>query len=196
MENEKKKMSGKKKMLIAAAIILSILLICSVAVLIFMDSILGDIGRLNEVETLSPEEMESLVGDATDETTPEHEKADEILPAEGVVNILLVGQDRRPGEAAKRSRTDAMILCTINKSTKTLTMTSFMRDVWVHIPGYYNNRLNVPYAKGGFKLLNETLDYNFGVSADYNVEIDFAGFMEAIDAVGGIEIELTSAEAK
>jgi len=49
---------------------------------------------------------------------------------------------------------------------------------------------------GGFDLLNETLDYNFGVSADYNVEVDFAGFATAIDKVGGIEIELTAAEAR
>lgn len=194
MQNDKKKMTTKKKLLIAAIIVLSILLICSVGVLIFVDSILGDLGQLDQQATLSPEEMESLVGDATDDTTPEYEKADQILPAKGVVNILLVGQDRREGQA-KRTRTDAMILCTINTTTKTLTMTSFMRDVWVYIPGYYNNRLNVPYAKGGFKLLNETLSYNFGVSADYNVEIDFNGFMEAIDAIGGVEIELTSAEA-
>ena len=196
MQNAKNKMSAKKKLLIAAIIALSILLICSVAVLIFVDSILGDLGHLDHAETLSPDEMASLVGDATDDTTPEYDKAEQILSTKGVVNILLVGQDRRPDEAAKRSRTDAMILCTINTKTKTLTMTSFMRDLWVHIPGYYNNRLNVPYAKGGFPLLNETLSYNFGVSADYNVEIDFTGFMEAIDAVGGVEIELTSAEAK
>ena len=48
---------------------------------------------------------------------------------------------------------------------------------------------------GGFDLLNATLDYNFGVKADYNVEIDFAGFMSAIDLIGGIDIELTEAEA-
>lgn len=91
---------------------------------------------------------------------------------------------------------DAMILVTINKSTKKVTMTSFMRDMWVYIPDHYNERINVPYMVGGFDLLNKTLEYNFGVVADYNVEIDFYGFMEAIDLVGGIEIELTDAEAR
>lgn len=194
MENEKKKLTGKKKLLITLAVILSVLLICSVAVFIFVDSILGDLGRLDSNSTLSPEELESLVGDATGDTIPDYNKAEPILKGNDVINILLVGQDRRSGEA-KRTRSDAMILCTINTSENTLTMTSFMRDLWVYIPDHYNNRLNVPYAKGGFKLLNQTLEYNFGISADYNVEIDFNGFMEAIDAVGGVEIELTSAEA-
>ena len=71
-----------------------------------------------------------------------------------------------------------------------------MRDVWVYIPGYRNGRLNVPYMRGGFKMLNDTLEYNFGVRADYNVEIDFVGFMQAIDAIGGVEIELTAKEAE
>jgi LCP family protein required for cell wall assembly len=75
-------------------------------------------------------------------------------------------------------------------------MTSFMRDMWVYIPGYYNQRMNLPYQLGGFQLFNDTLEYNFGVRADYNIEIDFSGFMKAIDAIGGIELELTDAEAK
>ena len=86
---------------------------------------------------------------------------------------MLVGQDRRTNQGTKPQRTDAMILCSINTKKKTITMTSFMRDVWVYIPDHYNQRLNIPYKLGGFPLLNETLDYNFGVSADYNVEIDF-----------------------
>ena len=129
------------------------------------------------------------------ETDPYTSKVDEIIKGKGVINILLVGQDRRYGEGKQPQRTDAMILCTLNVNKKTLTMTSFMRDVWVYIPDHYNQRLNIPYMVGGFPLLNETLNYNFGVSADYNAEIDFSGFMEAIDVVGGVEIELTSAEA-
>ena len=71
-----------------------------------------------------------------------------------------------------------------------------MRDVWVRIPNRYDERLNVPYLVGGFPLLNETLEYNYGISADYNIEVDFFGFQNAIDAVGGVDIELTAAEAK
>lgn len=122
---------------------------------------------------------------------------DEIDPIEhsGLINILLVGQDKRPGE--KRQRSDSMILVSINPETKDVSIISFLRDLYVQIPGgYSDNRLNVAYLYGGFKLLNETLLLNFGVDVDYNIEVDFTGFEKIIDIVGGVTINLTSAEAK
>lgn len=198
MENkqEKRPVSWKKKLVIVISCVLAFLLVCLLALYIWADNLLDGINRLpSEESTYSQEQLESLIGDQeTVEIEPVIEHAETILSNKNVINILLVGQDRREGEP--RMHSDAMILCTINKSTKTLTMTSFMRDMWVYIPDHYNSRMNVPYKLGGFDLLNKTLDYNFGVSADYNVEIDFAGFMSAIDAIGGVDIELTAAEAK
>lgn len=110
-----------------------------------------------------------------------------------VINILLIGQDRRPGEA--RARSDSMILCTFNKDTKTLTLTSILRDLYVQIPGYQDNRVNVAYAAGGMKLLNETLEKNFGIRVDGNVEVDFTQFADIVDLVGGVQIELRADEA-
>lgn len=195
-KQEKKKSSWIKRLVIILCCILAVLLVVTAALYIWADSLLSGLGKLDQDDnTYSPEQLESIIGDEeTVERDPIVEQAETIFSGKNVINILLVGQDRREGEP--RMHSDAMILCTINKSTKTLTMTSFMRDMWVYIPGYYNNRMNVPYMLGGFELLNETLDYNFGVSADYNVEIDFYGFMKAIDIIGGIEIELTAAEAK
>lgn len=195
-KQEKKKSSWIKRLVIILCCILAVLLVVAAALYIWADSLLSGLGKLDQDDnTYSPEQLESIIGDEeTVERDPIVEQAETIFSGKNVINILLVGQDRREGEP--RMHSDAMILCTINKSTKTLTMTSFMRDMWVYIPGYYNNRMNVPYMLGGFELLNETLDYNFGVSADYNVEIDFYGFMKAIDMIGGIEIELTAAEAK
>ena len=186
--------TGKRKLKVILVIILSIVLVLCVAACMMVDSFLGGIGRLNSFETLSPEQMATLFEEgATAELDAVFDQAETVLKAEGVTNILLVGQDKRDGQGAQR--TDAMILCTINLKTKTLTMTSFLRDLWVYIPDRYNQRLNVPYQLGGFSLLNDTLDYNFGVCADYNVEIDFSGFKEAINAVGGVNITLTAAEA-
>ena len=195
-KQEKKKSSWIKRLVIILCCILAVLLVVAAALYIWADSLLSGLGKLDQDDnTYSPEQLESIIGDEeTVERDPIVEQAETIFSGKNVINILLVGQDRREGEP--RMHSDAMILCTINKSTKTLTMTSFMRDMWVYIPGYYNNRMNVPYMLGGFELLNETLEYNFGVSADYNVEIDFYGFMKAIDMIGGIEIELTAAEAK
>ena len=196
-QEERKKISGKQKLLIVLACILAFLLILLAGLYIWADSLLSGIDRLPAEETtLSQEQMDELLGDPDElEFDPVIEQAETILSTKNVINILLVGQDRR-SEDGERMHSDAMILCTINTSKKTITMTSFMRDMWVYIPDYYNNRMNVPYMLGGFDLLNKTLEYNFGVSADYNVEIDFDGFMQAIDTIGGIDIELTAAEAK
>ncbi len=182
----------KKKLLIGLAIALAVLLVIAAVVFIWADTLLSDIGRIDgDDETYAYEDLLEMV-DPTD-VNPVVDQADSIFAGKDIINVLLVGQDRRPGEP--RMHSDAMILCTINKATNTLTMTSFMRDMWVYIPDHYNERINVPYMVGGFPLLNDTLNYNFGISADYNFEIDFNGFMTAIDMVGGVEIELTQKEA-
>lgn len=111
-----------------------------------------------------------------------------------LINILLIGQDRRPGE--ERARSDSMILCTFNKEDKTITLTSVMRDLYVEIPGYQSNRINAAYAAGGMPLLNKTLEHNFGIQVDGNVEVDFGQFSQIIDLLGGVSIELRADEAR
>ena len=107
--------------------------------------------------------------------------------------ILIVGQDA--GEPGFRTRTDAMILLTVNGTTGQITMTSFLRDMYVQIPGGYRpNRLNVPYIYGGLPLLYSTLLENFGVHVDGAVVVDFAAFKYIIELVGGVDIYLTQAE--
>ena len=109
------------------------------------------------------------------------------------VNILLIGQDRREGE--ERARSDSMILCTFNKKTQQVIMTSFLRDLYVTIPGHGANRINAAYAAGGMELLDKTLEENFGLHIDGNVEVDFDRFAEIIDLLGGVELELRQDEA-
>ena len=91
-----------------------------------------------------------------------------------IVNLLLIGQDRREGQ--DRQRADSMIMVTLNKKTKQISMTSFMRDLYVQIPGYSDNRINATYAFGGMDLLDSTLNTNFGVEIAGNVEVDFGEF--------------------
>ena len=88
-----------------------------------------------------------------------------------------------------------MILVSINKSNSTITLTSFMRDQYVQIPGYKPNKLNAAYAFGGMQLLTKTLKLNFGVEIDGIVEVDFNGFENIIDLLGGVNITLTEKEA-
>ena len=111
-----------------------------------------------------------------------------------LLNILLIGQDAREGE--DQARSDSMILCTYNKATRELTMTSFLRDLYVPIPGHGSNRINAAYAFGGTSLLKKTIDQNFQVTIDGCVEVDFTHFSDIIDQLGGVEIELRQDEAQ
>lgn len=203
--SEKKKIISKRTVMIAVCCVLALILVALLAFVIMGKTILGRINRFGDnTPTLSDEEKQSILNETDgsslgEEVDPNdiflnHDPVEDIIASENVINFLLVGQDRREGEG--RQRSDSMILCTINKTTKTLTMTSFMRDIWLKIPGYYDQRLNIPYMEGGFELLNATLQHNFGVSSDHNIEVDFDGFMDIIETVGGVDIELTQAEAK
>ena len=111
----------------------------------------------------------------------------------GIVNILLIGQDRREGEETARS--DSMILCTYHRKTGNVTMTSFLRDLYVPIPGHHNNRINAAYSEGGAALLARTLRENFDLHIDGNVEVDFSQFSQIIDLLGGVQLELREDEA-
>ena len=115
-------------------------------------------------------------------------------PGSDLLNILLVGQDAREGESGSRS--DSMILCTYNKATRQMTLTSFLRDLYVPIPGYGSNRINAAYSFGGMPLLKKTISQNFSVYIDGSIEVDFAHFSEIIDQLGGVELELREDEAE
>ena len=115
----------------------------------------------------------------------------------GVVNILLVGQDTR--NENERARSDSMIILSVNKNTKEINMISIMRDLYVEIPDYEGqshgyNKLNAAYRFGGPGLLNLTLEKYLGLNIDYNVEVDFSGFKDIVDALGGIDVELNEDE--
>lgn len=207
MAKKTKNGKGKRRALAVLCSVLGVVLVVMLGATIGVSYLYG---RMNIVdpsspaETLSQEELDQLLQGETDPevTGPELDPTDGIDTdhdtqiggkESGIVNILLIGQDRREGET--RARSDSMILCTYNPSKGTLTMTSFLRDLWVKIPGYGNNRINVAYAVGGMTLLNETLEENFGVYVDGNIEVDFNRFAEIVDLLGGVEMELRQDEA-
>lgn len=118
----------------------------------------------------------------------------ELMHAEHVYNILLIGDDSRNADESKRS--DAMILISINESTEQIIMTSLMRDSWVYIPGYGADRLNEAQVKGGTDLLIDTIETNFHIKIDNYMKIDFFAFMEVVDALGGVEMTITDEEVE
>ncbi len=118
----------------------------------------------------------------------------EPLKEDGVTNILLIGNDSREGVAGGRS--DAMILLSISDKTKSIHMTSLLRDMYVEIPGHDGNRLNAAYSMGGAELLLQTIEKNLDIEVNRYVLVDFQAFANLIDAVGGVELELTNEEVK
>lgn len=137
--------------------------------------------------------LESPAVAAVTEYTVQAKETDSETDTDNIKSILLIGQDRR--EEQSRQRSDSMILATLDKDQGTISLTSFMRDLYVSIPGYSSTRINAAYAYGGMELLDETLEENFGVKIDGNVEVDFEVFKVLVDKVGGIDLELTQAEA-
>jgi len=120
--------------------------------------------------------------------------SEEPMKEDGVINILLIGNDSR--EQGTDGRSDAMILLSLSNQTKTIHMTSLLRDMYVEIPGYDNNRLNAAYAYGGPELLMETLEENFDLEVNRYVQVNFQAFASLVDAVGGVELEVTNEEVQ
>jgi len=102
------------------------------------------------------------------------------------VNILLLGSDYRPGAGF---RTDIILLVSLNPKTGKGSMVSFPRDLYLTLPGRDMQRINTAMAYGGFELLQQTFEFNFGIHPDYYVMTDFSGFVSIVDTLGGIDIQ-------
>ena len=117
---------------------------------------------------------------------------------DAVKNILLLGTDDYQKNDVGRS--DSMMLVSIDSRHKKLKVTSFMRDMYVAIPGYGSNKLNAAYSlpggkeKGARKVVS-TIEANFGIDIDNFVIVDFSAFPKIIDLLGGVPMTLTNGEA-
>ena len=156
-----------------------------------------------------PEGQEITLPEEETEATEETQIVETTVPSmkEGdIVNILVVGQAYRAGEESHMA--DTTILVTLNTYDGTVTLSSVLRDAYVSLPAYKShtegrNKFNVCYnlgyswegITGAMAYTNLTMLRNFGVQVDHNVEISFESFTKLIDYMGGVEIELTEAEA-
>lgn len=158
---------------------------------------------LNRINRIDPEDITPI--DHQDEYyDPDTEDPDTMNPDEKgwgdvkivsspyVKNILLIGQDRRPGEG--RARSDSMIIVSLNTKTGVISLVSLMRDMYVPIPEYSSNRINAAYAFGGMVLLDEVIKQDFGLVIDGNIEVDFARFIQVMGLIAPLDIDLKSYE--
>ena len=187
----------------------------------YLDSKLNKVRQATfEEKDVSGQDLSALIGNL-DESNPTISILESTAPTEEVteaptepdygetgkiVNILLIGQDSREGgEESKLA--DGIMLLTLNKETRTLTTTSFLRDSYVKLADYRGhtcgwNRINTSYAlgyswygtAGAMEMLNLTLENNYGVKVDANIELQMYSLSDLVDAMGGVEIELVGEE--
>lgn len=108
------------------------------------------------------------------------------------INIALFGLDKR--NENEKSRSDSILIASVDLEKKTINLVSLLRDTIVEIDGHGKDKLNHAYAYGGSKLALETINSNFDLNIDKYVSVDFYSLAEVIDIVGGVDIELKDYE--
>ena len=205
----KKKSKTSTPVRIALIALLIVVLLVG-AVLVYANHMLGKISReefagdsgLNIADLLQDEEItggEDSTEALNDIWAAYEEIKDQPLIETGdhIVNYLLIGSDRR--DKSSYGNSDSMIVVSLNKETKKIHLTSLMRAIYVIMPegsGHTDGMLNWSYAWGGPELLMQTIENNFKIHIDHYVTVDFSSFEQIVDAVGGVPITLTSAEAE
>lgn len=174
-------------------------ILCFLAAAVFLGA-----GLVNRIGKIKKEDASAYAAESFDIDTDKEDtiKTEDITfmassviqPSEDVINVLLVGRDVKE-EEPEAGRTDSMIIVSLNRVSKKISMVSLMRDCYVQIPGYRNNKLNAAYSIGGYALLDETIRLNFGIEIDYNIGVDFTSFIDVVNKLGGIDLELTQEEA-
>ena len=188
MAKKKNKSTGVRKTLIVLCVVLGIILAALIAGTIYAEFLLGKVNYIDSdaaAPTLSQEQIDELYKpdeteavEATEapavenvEVVPEETEPEFTLPtlqvnSDNIKTFLLVGSDDG-GYRSKSStpRTDSMILCVFNKNQKKITLLSLSRDLYVKIPGYKDNRINVAYSLGGTELLAKVID--LGITTRY-----------------------------
>ena len=190
------------------------------------DTIVIDMTEAEDESAAAGENEDAAASDAATDLTPEElAMMDELAAAldeapvdadvdvsnleinpdlpEHVVNILLMGVDNRTVKL-ETGRADANIICSINKETGAITLTSIARDTAVEIPGYKNrNRVNTAFKFGskngdiakGAELAMKTINRNFQMNISRYVVVNIHGLADIIQALGGVDLNLTRAEA-
>ena len=118
----------------------------------------------------------------------------EKLSTKNVVNVLLIGEDNDDGS----HRSDSMILASVNRKEKKITLCSFLRDSYTYMNingGDRYDKTNHAYSWGGAAKVMEVLSDNYKIEIDHYVSIDFESFVKVIDILGGVTVPITEKEA-
>ncbi len=141
-----------------------------------------------EISGLIPAHFEDFPPPASSPDIAVPNPVGRFVQPEGQVNILLLGSDQRPEDGG--FRTDVILLLTLNPQGKIASLTSFPRDLYIYVPGWRVDRINSAFALGGFEIMADALEYNFGVRPDHYVLVNFWGFESIVETLGGLTVEV------
>jgi polyisoprenyl-teichoic acid--peptidoglycan teichoic acid transferase len=206
-KTQKEKMSAKKKAAVITGSIVGVLAVLCLAGFFIINSYISkvkyDPGTKSLTFDIDSEPADTTSDSPQSEIDALNKEIEEnfknnstpLMYDKDVFNILLIGCDTR--KAGGSGRSDSMILVSINKKTSKIVMTSLLRDIYVKIPGIaQGNRLNAAYAYGGASLLLNTIEQNFKIKVDKYIAVDFFSFMDIIDKIGGVSVNISDAEVK
>lgn len=184
---------GKKAVILNVAIlVVSLILVTVGGTLVYADHLLGRIQfEQDPVQSSTPNNSGVT---SFDNMGNSQYVVNGLYHDDKILNVLLMGVDDY--QANDKGRSDSMLMVSLDRRHEKLKMTSFMRDMYVSIPGYQANKLTVAYSLGGPSLTVQTIENGFGVDIDRYVLISNDSFNKIIDRLGGVTLEITSAEAK
>lgn len=185
-----RRLSRTRKALVGTAALLVLLLVSgAVTVQVLTNRVLGDVQRIPDVFS------------AIDESTRPQKPAG----TEKTLNFLLVGVDTRADEQTTgsdgdgavfvpgRQRSDVIMVVHVSADRRTASVVSLPRDSWVAIPGRGRDKINAAYSSGGGSLLVRTVEGLTGLRIDHFAVVDFAGFKDITNAVGGVDVQVREA---
>lgn len=188
LTNEKTEETGRKKVKFIKNVPL---LIAEIGILLIAIGVMYIVvTTTTEVDRKAIDIENITINDEVAENLNEKEESTTL----GYRNIALFGVDSREGELGKGTRSDSMIIASINQDTQEIKLISVFRDTYLNLSNDTYNKCNAAYAKGGpeqaISMLNANMDLNI---TDY-VTVGFGGLIDAINALGGIEIDVTESE--
>ena len=177
--SKKKNNKGKVIALLAAEIALALVLVY-VAYTVFFKVDVTKVGKVNMDE--------QVITESINEGVAENEQM------AGYTNLALFGVDSREGELTKKTRSDTIIICSINNATGDIKLCSVYRDTYLNLSNDEYTKCNAAYAEGGPEQAISMLNMNLDMDIEVFITIGFRGLTDVVDALGGITIEVTDAE--
>ena len=192
----RKKRSRKNFIINIVILVISLISLSAGGLLVYADHMLGLI-NFNEEPPVSSQPQFSMPAPESSGTGGEDSDPfiiNGLYHDDQVMNVLLMGVDDY--QENDKGRSDSMLMVSLDKRHQKLKMTSFMRDMYVRIPGHQANKLTTAYSVGGPSLTVQTIENSFGVDIDRYVLISNDSFNKIIDRLGGVTVEISAGEAK